>query len=63
MDAKTEELLLASRSLLDASIEDYGEPDEWPDDESVAAGKDHESAVKFGHIRRLREAIARFDKQ
>lgn len=62
MDAKTEELLLASKDLLAASIDDYGEPDEWPDDESIAAGKDHKSAVKFGHIRRLREAIARFDK-
>lgn len=62
MDAKTEELLTAARQLLSASIEDYGEPDEWPDDESVADGKDFHSAVKFGHLRRLRAALERFSE-
>lgn len=60
MDAKTEELLTAARQLLAASLEDYGDPSEWPDDESVAAGKDFHSAVKFGHLRRLQTALERF---
>lgn len=62
MDSKVEELIIASRQLLAAYIDDYGNPSEWPDDESVADGLDFHSEVKFGQLRRLQDALKRFER-
>lgn len=50
-------LIDAAASLLLASLADYGEPEGYAEDEGVAAGADGDSAVTFGHLRRLRGAL------
>lgn len=58
MDAKTAELMLRARELLSVSISEYGDPDEWSDDEAVACGSDGNSAITFGHLARLKKALS-----
>ena len=45
----------ALESLTGASIEDFGEPGDYPDDEQVAYP---ESAVTFGHLRKALAALS-----
>jgi hypothetical protein len=54
------DLLGALKRLTEASIADYGHPDESDsDDEAVALCDTGESAVKFGHLRDALRAIAK----
>lgn len=57
---RTEELLMAARQLLAASFQDYGDLSKWPDDASVTSDRGYDSAIKFGHLRRLQASIDKF---
>lgn len=49
----------AAQTLLDACIQDFGNPDDFTgDDGAVALGEQGDCAVSFKHLRALRDALA-----
>ena len=55
----------AAEELLIACIIDFASDltEECGDDDAVMSGSDADSAIKFGHIRRLESALAAFRKE
>jgi hypothetical protein len=51
-------VVTAARELLEACLADFGEPDDWPDNEAVSSGDGGDSAVKFGMLRNLHTALS-----